>query len=266
MADAADQGPKPLNSSPNYTSNKCSNVYCHSNGVDGALVFDATPPAWGTDTIDCSGCHGNSPTTNAHNLHEVGIHYETLLDDDRVGLMATSTTDILAADTDGGTYGAGAAHGNSAQASTLTCNTCHKDSVADSANAGNTTCAICHIDSDSISTGNELARNSWQHLNGQVDVSFAALNTFKSKAQLRNDITGTAEVAASWARYNSAGLDNTAYKLATGNGYDLAKNAVPIYNSADLTCSTVDCHNGIKTPEWDSTSDNCMSCHTELPQ
>jgi predicted CxxxxCH...CXXCH cytochrome family protein len=265
LASLPDPHPKrSTGASANYTSNRCYNTYCHS---DGAGTFDATPPAWGTDTIECDGCHGNSPTTNAHSLHEVAIHYEALLDDDRVGLMAKGTDDIGAADGEGGNYGAGAAHGNTATSTPINCKTCHKNTVQDTANAGNTTCAGCHSDTDSIATGNELARiasDSFVHINGQVDISFADMSTFKSRAQLRNDITAVDEVDGSWARYNSAGLDNTAYKQ--GTSYDLAKNAVPVYNSADMTCSTVYCHNSIKTPTWNSASNNCMSCHTKLPQ
>ncbi|NJC88026.1 MAG: CxxxxCH/CxxCH domain-containing protein [Desulfuromonas sp.] len=237
---------------------KCSGVYCHSDGINDGVypdtaVWDLTNPNGG---MSCASCHGNSPTTNAHNLHAVGIHYDTLYDDDRNGLMPSSA--VPATD-------AGAAHGNSATSDTLGCQTCHNSTMTVEYNAGNTLCATCHSDSNTPVTGNELAVikvSSSAHLDGAPTVTFASLSGFKSKAQIRDDITTVASLNTSWSRVSGD------YKKATGLGYDSGKNVVPGWNSGAKTCSTVDCHNGILTPAWGtvSASGNCSACHASVPQ
>lgn len=71
----------------NATTKQCSNVYCHSNGNKGALVYN-NPAAWNSSvSYGCNGCHGTtSPigapdypnggsgtvTANSHNAHTAG--------------------------------------------------------------------------------------------------------------------------------------------------------------------------------------------------
>ncbi len=71
----------------NLAVKQCSNVYCHSNGNKGALVFN-NPAAWNSaTTYGCNGCHGTSSpigapdyanggagtaTANSHNAHTAG--------------------------------------------------------------------------------------------------------------------------------------------------------------------------------------------------
>ena len=112
-------------------------------------------------------------------------------------------------------------------------------------------------------TGNEkaiISTTGSTHVNGLPDVVFATLTGFKSKSQLRNDITTVAELNNSWGR-------NNGYKAVAGTSFDAGKAVVPGWNSGAKTCSTVDCHNGIVTPAWTSGSTgNCQACHTSLPQ
>jgi predicted CxxxxCH...CXXCH cytochrome family protein len=230
----------------------CSNIYCHSDAA--ATPTYKLTPNWygGTVTGNCTDCHGNSPTTNAHSLHAVGIHYDTLYDDDGNGLM----TAAAAPGTD-----AGAAHGNSATADTIGCQSCHNSTVTVEYNAGNTVCGTCHSDTNAPTTGNEkaiISTTGSTHVNGQADVAFASLTGFKSKAQLRNDITTVASVNSSWTRTNN-------YKGVTGTSHDAGKALTP--GVAAGSCSSISCHNGIATPTWTSGSvGNCMSCHASLPQ
>ena len=71
----------------NAVTKQCANVYCHSNGNAGALVY-TNPPAWdSTVTFGCNGCHGSSnsigapdyanggagkDSANSHNAHTGG--------------------------------------------------------------------------------------------------------------------------------------------------------------------------------------------------
>jgi predicted CxxxxCH...CXXCH cytochrome family protein len=238
----------------------CSNVYCHSDG-DGSF---ADIVGWnliaGDKGITCASCHGNSPTTNAHGVHEVGIHYEELYDDDGVGLMAASPNEL------GESGGTAAAHGNSDLSTTINCFTCHSGTVTDSANSDNSTCITCHNgDTGNAVTGAELARiavSSSIHLNGQPDVSFADLSTFKSKAQLRDNLAdaddGSNVLSTIWKRL-------TGYKAGDGSSTDEVQVAFATPSFSAGTCSTVVCHNGIDTT-WEAPQNNCMACHTSLPK
>jgi predicted CxxxxCH...CXXCH cytochrome family protein len=49
----------------NRATKQCSNIYCHSNGNPGAIVY-VNPPAWNsTTTLGCNGCHGTTSTIGA---------------------------------------------------------------------------------------------------------------------------------------------------------------------------------------------------------
>jgi predicted CxxxxCH...CXXCH cytochrome family protein len=241
------------NGSAAYNLGICNATYCHSDGVD---VAAGVSPNWATGNIsgNCNDCHGNSPTTGAHGVHEVGIHYEELYDKNNGGLLEAT-----------GSVGSGAAHGDSVISSTISCFTCHKDTVTDSANATNSTCGSCHADSGTVINGNENARiltTSSTHINGLKDVAFADLSTFKSPAQLRDNLAdaddGTNLLSAIWNRI-------TGYK--GGSDYDTAQAAfaTPSFTQGPDTCSTTVCHNG-NTATWSDSGVDCLYCHTSLPK
>jgi predicted CxxxxCH...CXXCH cytochrome family protein len=236
------------NAGATYSAGTCSATYCHSDGVN---VAAGSSPNWTSGSIsgNCNDCHGNSPTTNAHGVHEVGIHYEELYD---------GTSGLLTAT---GTVGSGAAHGDSNVSSTISCYSCHAGTVTDSANALNSTCNACHTDNNTAIDGDENARiltSSSTHLNGTKDVVFADLTTFKSKAQLRDNLAdaddGSNVLSDLWNRV-------TGYKGAT----DYDQPAVNPAAFAGGSCSSVSCHNGV-TATWTDTGVDCMYCHTSLPK
>jgi predicted CxxxxCH...CXXCH cytochrome family protein len=241
----------------------CKNIYCHSDAT--ASPAYATTEDWygGSISGNCTDCHGNSPSTNAHALHAVGIHYDTLFDDDGTGLMATDPTGT------GASGGADAAHGNSATSDTIGCQTCHPDTVAVEYNSANSICTTCHAGATgSPLIGDEkviINTGGSTHVNTQSDVSIASLVGFKSKAQVRNDISTVTELDNSWERNDGGTPDNTAYKLGTGASYDAGKTAAPVWNIGGKTCATVDCHNG-NMATWTDSNVSCMYCHTSLPQ
>jgi len=56
----------------NRGTKQCSNIYCHSNGNPGALVY-SDPPAWNsTATLGCNGCHGKGSQIGAPDYQNEG--------------------------------------------------------------------------------------------------------------------------------------------------------------------------------------------------
>jgi predicted CxxxxCH...CXXCH cytochrome family protein len=221
----------------------CNNIYCHSDA--GATATYATTQDWygGAVSGNCNDCHANGPSSGTHSNHIVGIHYETLYDTDGVGLMADSGA-------------ANAAHGDAATADTIGCQSCHNDTVAVEVNDQNSVCATCHDGGTATLQGNMTINTlGATHVNGTPDVVFDSFASFKSKAQVRDDITTVTELDSNWTR-------NGGYKAA--NSFDQAKVATPSY--AGGSCSNVSCHNGINTPTWNTGFvGNCRACHTTLP-
>jgi len=214
------------------------NVYCHSSG-EGTY---ATTPVWSSGTItegECNSCHGNSPTTNAHAAHVVGIHYDNIYN----GTSGLATTADPVGDK---------SHGDG-NGTTISCNICHNDTVDVADNAGNDTCLSCHTDGGGNLGDNyaALKTGTTSHINGSVNFAFAAIQV-QSKAQLRD-----ASLPASWTRPGT-------YK-ATGD-YDLSSatlNTVTMKSGSGATTNcTVACHND-NTVQWDATI-SCMDCHTDL--
>jgi len=220
----------------------CSSVYCHSSGQDTPSY--KTTPDWFGGTFSgnkCDDCHLNDPGTGAHGVHEVGIHYLDIYD-------AVNKGEIAA------TGASGAAHGDPTTASTISCQTCHNSTVTDNFNDQNATCGACHT--GGTAKGDlAIAAASTTHVNGTADITFN-LTGFKSKAQVRDDITTVGALNNSWTRTNG-------YKTGT-TSYDAGKTTSPLYNTGSNTCSNVSCHNRIPAT-WAAPSNNCLACHTDLP-
>ena len=155
-----------------------------------------------------------------------------------------------------GTTGSGAAHGDAATADSISCQTCHNATVAVEVNDQNAVCNSCHDGGVTAPVGSvTISTAGSTHVNGTADVVFDNLASFKSKAQVRDDITTAAELNANWTR-------NGGYKAAAS--FDQSKVATPSY--AGGSCSNVSCHNGIATPTWNTGfAGNCRACHTTLP-
>ncbi len=224
----------------------CGDIYCHSDGAASGRIYQPTPQWGGVFAGDrCAGCHGNSPSTGSHSGHVVGIHYQTIYDDDGIGLEAQS-----------GAVGSGAAHGDPNTSTTINCNICHTNTLTKARNRENTICNTCHS-GDAASTviaSADLTKTF--HINAARDVAFANV-TFRSKAQIRDDITTVTELNTYWARQNN-------YKAAV-NSHDSSKNPLAGTASWDGTsCSTTACHNG-NSVTWGDSGVSCDSCHTGLP-
>ncbi len=225
---------------------RCSGVYCHSDGQ--ATPSFVQTPQWGSSFADanntCGQCHGNSPASGAHTLHAVGIHFEDVYNGTAGKTAAT-----------GGT-GSGAAHGDPAVSTTISCNICHAATLTKSRNKFGTACSGCH-NADAASTAIVSADlTKTVHVNGTRNVSFAAIQ-IKSRPQLRDDITSVASLSTYWQRTNNYKAGATSYDqsratLAATAGY------------AGGSCSTVACHNGF-TVNWTDTV-TCDGCHNNVPQ
>ena len=98
-----------------------------------------------------------------------------------------------------------------------------------------------------------IVTDTSNHVNGTTNVAFMNIQ-FKSKAQVREDITGVPELDSNWTRTNG-------YKAA--NSYDQAKTNLNADDFTDNTC-TVSCHNSIDVT-WTAPTGNCSACHTDLP-
>jgi predicted CxxxxCH...CXXCH cytochrome family protein len=224
----------------------CSSVYCHSDADTTSTTF-ATTPDWYNDPMPvdgtkCGMCHNNGPASGTHANHTVGIHYETLYNG-ASGLMASGSA-------------SDAAHGDAATADTIGCQSCHNNTVAVEINDQNSVCATCHDGGTAPFQGNMTINTAGStHVNGTPDVVFDNFASFKSKAQVRDDITTVTELNDNWTR-------NNGYKAA--NSFDQGKAAVPGYAAG--SCSNIACHNGIATPTWNTGfAGNCRACHTTLP-
>ncbi len=220
----------------------CSAAYCHSKG-DG--TFTVTSPNWyGAYSGDtCGHCHTNQPDTNAHPIHVVGTHYDELF---------SGTTGLLAIDAT-----PGSAHGNAATSMTISCNTCHNDTVSLAQNDQNSICGTCHDGGVASLKGDaEIRAGSTSHINGTKDVVFNAI-TMRGKAQLRDDIDDVDDVGTYWNR-------NTAYK-SSATDHDNSKALLNIAKFNVGACSSVACHSG-NTVLWNNGPLTCSQCHSDTPQ
>ena len=231
----------------------CSAAYCHSTGFTANIRFITSPDWYVAFTGDrCAMCHGNSPNSDsvnrpgspAHNAHAVGIHYDDIYNgvSGKYGYYSSATKP--------------SAHGDPNQATIISCDICHSNTVATdpagkNANDKNSICVTCHSAKSRVPTIKRAA-----HVNGSVDVIFAAVNV-RSKAQIRD--ASFSSYSAVWAR--------TTYKVDSGS-YDTAKKSLnqATFNvgasAGQGTCATVSCHNGY-TVKWSDTV-NCDSCHSRL--
>ena len=236
----------------------CSSNSCHGNGAGGAANLAAN---WSTgwvnelDSDKCNNCHGNLPTTGAHQQHAVGIHADTLYDG-ASGLMAAGTGNTNA-------------HGNSTWSSTINCNVCHATTVTMARNmfgttsTASTSCntASCHSGDTQNATNVMAVADKSIHVDGTKDVDFTA-TAFKSKAQLRDDIETVNGVKDSWNRTDVDAGPVSDYKVA--GAFDLQQPAALASNTGS-SCSTIVCHNN-GNATWSDTPGDCTKCHTGLPQ
>lgn len=239
------------------TNTQCSDVYCHSNGADGANRAYKTTPTWGSTfgANKCGQCHDNPPqyTGQSHynsagfmgkeGGHLVGVHFDNIY---------TGGTGLASAGT-GNTN----SHGNSLYSTTISCYICHStvvssatidtyalDNVASSAMK----CSNCHSGASPTPLQNGVIADKTLHVNATKNVALVNAFTMKSKAQLRDG-----SIPAVWTR-------NVGYKAAAA--YDSSTINSTGWDSGTKTCTTT-CHNN-QPVTWGATNVTCNSCHTDL--
>jgi predicted CxxxxCH...CXXCH cytochrome family protein len=235
----------------------CNNVYCHSNGAEGANRAYKATPQWGSTfgANKCGGCHDNPPQYagqshyNATGFmgkeggHLVGIHFDNIY---------TGSTGLASAGTDGTN-----SHGNSAYSTTISCYICHNGIVSsttiDTYALYNLTssamkCSNCHTSNTPTPLQNGIIVNKSLHINAVKNVSFADNFIIKSKAQLRDGSRPNF-----WTR-------NVGYKVPLA--YDSATMNSFVWDPGTKTCTTA-CHNNVPV-QWGATNVTCNSCHTDL--
>jgi predicted CxxxxCH...CXXCH cytochrome family protein len=78
------------------TTKLCSNIYCHSNGNPGALVY-ANPAAWNSaTTYGCNGCHGTTSTLGAPDYTNGGAFPSTTANSHAKHVAGAADTTICA--------------------------------------------------------------------------------------------------------------------------------------------------------------------------
>jgi predicted CxxxxCH...CXXCH cytochrome family protein len=241
------------------TANACNATSCHSDGRGS----NVESPIWsGTFAGDrCAGCHGNSPTSSAHGVHEIGIHSEDIYDQANSGVMTAAN----------GAHGERTTDNLQRTSTIITCQVCHNGTVQVSNNDKNTTCAGCHTAS---AKGDMVIGTYDNHVNGAADILFFN-EAVKTKAQLRNDIEdpSVTEIGSNWKRMNDGIFQNLFYKGA--NAYDQSEtllNAQGTAGSGATRNCTVACHNG-RVANWPTSyinpasyASDCSACHTQLPK
>ncbi|MBI5101429.1 MAG: CxxxxCH/CxxCH domain-containing protein [Nitrospirae bacterium] len=244
----------------------CSSVYCHSNGYnyDGTGYTFVTSLNWYSPTASsyrCDRCHGNSPndtmvgSPSHYNMsglgvdgnrggHSTGIHYKNTYTG--VDGVQKDLNDMQNA------------HGDPLTSSTISCSTCHYETVTSSGNDHNSVCAECHnAGYNSLKGDPAIAAGSNTHINGAPDVVFAPIFV-KTRAQLKWSTVAVPELNDNWTR-------NDGYKLAGSNDASVQQlNNWATFDSGSKTCSAVACHNGYPA-KWGASNITCNSCHKSLP-
>jgi predicted CxxxxCH...CXXCH cytochrome family protein len=236
---------------------KCSASYCHSNGYAANLQYAVSPdwygPAYTGDK--CAMCHGNAPNNGgkvgsaAHTAHQVGIHATTVFNG-KSGFLPTASLTRQ-----------NAAHGYG-WSTTISCNTCHNDTVTTGFNAANQSCSTtnCHGSGGVYTTNYATIANTALHVNGTADLKFVNASV-RSKAQLRNGSfdSYTAATEGGWSR-------NQGYKNYS-TSFDVTKKSLQAgtiwsKDGTTTTCTTA-CHAN-KQVLWNTLTIDCTSCHTRL--
>ncbi len=238
---------------------QCSDVYCHSNGADGANRVYRQTPTWGSTfgANKCGQCHDNPPqyAGQSHYVasnfmgkeggHLVGIHFDNIYN-------GVAGSGLLTAGT-----GNNNSHGNSTYSTTISCYICHNGVVSSTTidtyalyNVASSAmkCSNCHTSGSTTPLQNGVIADRSLHVNATKNVAFVNAFTVKSKAQLRDG-----SMPAVWTRVGT-------YK--TAGSYDTAIINSSDWNSGTKTCTTA-CHNN-QPVTWGDTTVTCYSCHTSL--
>ncbi len=277
----------------------CSGAYCHSSGQQAAasppLPAFVTTPAWDSGaTLACDGCHANPPRypSGGAGAPDANTHLGLAYDGWEFGHFGGQP---------GPWHPGGPKHGAGwwpppNDASPLTCQTCHFDTV-DPANAGPSgfyyldtggnydlggslgyACAGCHVAGDGEKPTGSGAVLPLRHVNGSRDVVFDPRTSVPSIAWL--PAAPFTPTRPTWVTDANPGVDlppGAVYDPATipppppGQTWPFSSPTLSLqlsgasYDRATKTCSSVGCHLAQASVQWggvpDSQSGTCSACH-----
>ncbi len=215
---------------------KCSGVYCHSTGEQGARIHYMTSPQWNREEKGsrCHECHDGPPvyksTTERQNGHFnssrgsghlLGIHWDSIKGHTHESFKFNTATQ-------------------------MGCSTCHYKTVRVDRDmdfvdrvTGLFTCVNCHEPSEG-----EISNYS-MHVNGEVEIAFNPVK-MRSKAQMMRPPLG-------WKRKGAKG------KVMSYDEAEVPLSAIQ-YNTDEKSCSNVSCHIYVEKVFWHDTV-NCGQCH-----
>jgi predicted CxxxxCH...CXXCH cytochrome family protein len=257
----------------NAATKVCSNIYCHSNGNPGAVVFVSMTGSktWtGGATLGCNGCHGRtttngapdyapgtvgSPTANGHQSHVVAGSATTVCSDCHVRTasktVASKFVDYTAATTHlngtpnvyfRSTMGAGAGYNTgNGQCSNVICHGAGQPQWG--LTSASPKCEKCHgFRSTTWNALNGATATSdgkvGAHFNHISSTTYKYNRTFSCQECHSDSIALATDSTASATHFNNAGTGKVNW--ATGSPLAKTGGANPTYNGT--SCANVYCH------------------------
>ncbi|TWJ33014.1 CxxxxCH/CxxCH domain c-type cytochrome [Geobacter argillaceus] len=280
---------------------QCSNIYCHSNGNPGALVY-VNPQAWNsTQTLSCNGCHGTSgfgapdyanggagtATANSHPAHVTKLN---ITNTTGCATCHVKTADLATANKFKD-YTAASYHLNGSpnvifnalggktgtwSGSTCSATYCHGTAASPAWGSASLACNACHSANNvlpgahGIHYASTTVAASYLTYSGNVSSTSAyrfSCGSCHSAAKGAIHANGPANangVAQVFFAFTSATMKGS-YSYGTLAGSDNGFN----YSAGGTGCNTTYCHsngqggNGLTSVAWSTTASTgtCVQCH-----
>ena len=260
----------------NYTDGTCGFNSCHNNGKATAGAPNAVAQWGSTLPTDCTGCHGNNPTSavpmasQAHGAHlsssvtndlccndchtsTVSAVDDRLITDKTLHLDGTREVHI-AAEFDSDVNATNNYNGGTQECTNVYCHSNGQESPSYQTIAW-TDSALCDTCHDNAGTTSTLTSSHLAHIG--TDPS----DTNKQFGYTCDDCHVQTASSNSLISGKSNHVNNSRdVSVAIPNGGDAGINTN--YNSALLTCSSTNCH-GSSSPDWTAgtTTGDCSACH-----
>ena len=244
----------------NTGTQRCNNLYCHSNAKVGTAVQTFANPIWTNGPLTCVACHGFPPsysnggagasTANSHLIHVINngfgcevCHSKTALDGGSkldVAFHANTNIDVnFDSSNPSGTY----------NPATKTCSstTCHGTGTPQWGASLSADCTACH-GGNATSSAPIALPNHPEHMNNA-----AVLGTNFECAQCHNETVSPGNDRLVTGTVHANGTKNVSFQL----GGTFVNNQ----------CSSTYCHSSgkgtyVNPPVWGSTTDlGCNGCH-----
>ncbi|BCG48660.1 Cytochrome c family protein [Citrifermentans bremense] len=244
-----------------FAGNKCSNVYCHSNGQG-----SYTPPTWGA-ALDCAGCHGDATSNTLSGKHAkhvnnagflgtnygcVECHSATVTDNSTIGTFANHANrnkDVAGA------------HVGTPVAGTCSTSYCHSDGKGTQKSVTWTqtealSCKSCH--------GSDAAP-AFASIAGEPNYANAGADQPRANSHA-NHVFGAESCQNCHVDTTTDGLSIKAGAPHTDGTRSVAAGNGKSFSIVGNSCSAVSCHDGggkiagVGAAKWGQ-SLGCAGCH-----